>query len=262
MAEQEAPEEQPPPLVVLLVDPLAGPRTVTQRMLEEAGHTVHACGDWASAEQQLLFQQISAVMIGLGGFGFDGLVAVKALRGRLPPQCDLPVIGIGTGQPRSEDQQAFDAGCDELLARPFEREMLREAIARAWRFRRPPKPLDDEKRAALRASHGPAALAALDDAAIAEQAGVAARLYEHGGTREEYAAAGTAMAAALDAIGLVAARDAAERLATHADEGRRRVYPLMSALIAARVALRKDRMTAARQDPIWAASDTTPGETQ
>lgn len=261
MAEQEA-EEQPPPLVVLLIDPLAGPRTVTLRMLEAEGHTVHVGGDWAAAERHLLNQKIEALFIGLAGFGFDGLKAVKEFRRRLPPQCDLPVIGIGAGQQRSEDQQAFDAGCDELLVRPFEAEMLRDALARAWRFRRPPQQLDEEKRAALRTLHGPAALAAMDDAVIAAQAVVTARFYEHGATTEEYVAAGTAMAAALDGIGLVAARDAAERLATHADQGRRRVYPLMSALIKARVALRRDRMIAARQDPIWAASDTTPGETQ
>jgi hypothetical protein len=35
----------------------------------------------------------------------------------------------------------------------------------------------------------------------------------------------------------------------------------MSAVVAARVALRTDRMTAARADPIWAASDTHPGDT-
>lgn len=262
MAEQQAEEEQPPPLVVLLVDPLAGPRTVTQRMLEAEGHTVHTGGDWAAAERHLLQQKVEALFIGLGGFGFDGLKAVKEFRRRLPPQCDLPVIGIGTGQQRSEDQQAFDAGCDELLVRPFEPEMLRDALARAWRFRRPPQQLDEERRAALRTVHGPAALAALDDSVIAAQAVVAARFYEDGASPEDYAAVGSAMAAALDGIGLVAARDAAERLAKHADEGRRRVYPLMSALIAARVALRRDRMIAARQDPIWAASDTTPGETQ
>ncbi|MBP0462300.1 hypothetical protein J5Y09_00115 [Roseomonas sp. PWR1] len=261
MAEQEA-EEQPPPLVVLLVDPLAGPRSVTQRMLEADGHKVHVGGDWAAAERHLLHQQIEAVLIGLTGFGFDGLKAVKEFRKRLPPQCDLPVVGIGTGQQRSEDRHAFDAGCDQLLVRPFEPEMLREALARAWRLRRPPQQLDDEKRAALRTVHGPAALAALDDAVIAEQAAIVARFYEHGATTEEYVAAGTAMAAALDGIGLVAARDTAERLVTHSAEGRRRVYPLMSALIKARVALRGDRMIAARQDPIWAASDTTPGETQ
>jgi CheY-like chemotaxis protein len=261
MAEQEA-EEQPPPLVVLLIDPLAGPRTVTQRMLEAAGHTVHVGGDWVTAERHLLQQKIEALFIGLTGFGFDGLKAVKEFRRRLPPQCDLPVIAIGTGQQRSEDKHAFEAGCDELLVRPFAPEMMRDALARAWRFRRPPQQLDEEKRAALRTVHGPAALAALDDAVIAAQAAVAARFYEHGATTEEYVAAGTAMVAALDGIGLVAARDAAERLVAHADEGRRRVYPLMAALIRARVALRTDRMTAARQDPIWAASDTTPGETQ
>lgn len=260
MAEQE--EERPPPLVVLLVDPLAGPRTVAQRMLEEDGHTVHVGGDWAAAERHLLFQKIEAVVLGLSGFGFDGLKAAKEFRRRLPPQSDLPLVAIGQGHTRNEGKEALEAGADEYLARPFQPEDLRDALARAWRAARPAPQVDPERRAALRAEHGPDALAALDDAVIAAQAAVAARFYEHGGTPDEVAAAGTAMAEALGGIGLLAARTAAERLAAHPDEGRRRVYPLMSALVAARVALRKDRMIAARQDPIWAASDTTPGETQ
>ena len=259
MAEEE---ERPPPLIVLLVDPLAGPRTVAQRILEEDGHTVHVGGDWAAAERHLLFQKIEAVVLGLSGFGFDGFKMAKEFRRRLPPQSDLPLIAIGQGETRNEGKEALEAGADEYLARPFEPVDLRDALRRAWRAARPAPLLDPDRRAALRTAHAPAALAALDDAVISAQAAVAARLYENGGTPEELAAAGTAMAAALDAIGLVAARATAERLATHAGEGRRRVYPLMSALIAARVALRKDRMNAARQDPIWAASDTTPGETQ
>ena len=88
-----------------------------------------------------------------------------------------------------------------------------------------------------------------------------ATLFEGSGGTADYAAAGTEVAAALEAVGCIAATAAARRLAESADEGRRFLYPLMTAVVAARVALRKDRMTAAAEDPIWAASDTPPGDT-
>jgi hypothetical protein len=46
----------------------------------------------------------------------------------------------------------------------------------------------------------------------------------------------------------------------NAGEGRRFLFPLLSAIVATRVALRRDRVNAAAEDPIWAASDTVSGE--
>ena len=87
-------------------------------------------------------------------------------------------------------------------------------------------------------------------------------LFRDGGKPEDYAAAGMAVAEAMDRIGAIGAASAARRMAENAEEGRRFLFPLLSAVVAARVALRKDRFSAAAADPIWAASDTpSSGET-
>ncbi|WP_198370667.1 response regulator [Roseomonas rosulenta] len=253
--------EDPVPRRILLVDPLAGTRVTVQAMLDAAGHEVLPVSDWDAAEGVLLRADVTAVVMALAEPGFDGLEAARRLRGRLPPQADLPLVGTTSGLRRGEEAEALAAGFDVLLVRPFGDAELLAAIDQAARDRTPPPRLDPSRRAAMRAAMGPAALAAADDAAMEVPARLLAPIYANGATAEEYAAAGAAVAAAMAEVGAIAAEAAARRLADSPAEGRRLVYPLMSAIVAARVALRTDRMTAAREDPIWAASDTPSGET-
>lgn len=254
-------EEEAPPLRVLLVDPMPATRATVLHMLEEQGHEVLPVADWAAAEDLLLREDVGAVVMAFAADGFDGRAAAAALRDRLPPQSDLPLVGTSGGLRRGEEQEALEAGFDALILRPFEATDLAAALRQAVRDRAPPPQLDPDRRAALRAQHGPAALAALDEAAVGAPGLRLAALFDSGGEPAEYAAAGAEAAEALEAVGCIAATAAARRLAENAEAGRRFLYPLMTAVVAARVALRKDRMTAAREDPIWAASDTPPGDT-
>jgi CheY-like chemotaxis protein len=253
--------EAAPPRRVLVVDPLAGTRAIVIAMLEEAGHEALPVADWGSAEDLLLREEIDAVVMALADEDFDGLDAARRLRARLPPESDLPLVGTTSGLRRGEEDDALGAGFDVLVVRPFEAGDLAGALAEATRARTPPPRLDAARRAALRAVMGPAALAAADEAAMAVPARLLAPLLADGGTAPDYQEAGTAVAAAMAAAGAVAAATAARRLAESPTEGRRLLYPLVSAVVAARFALRTDRMTAAREDPIWGASDISPGET-
>lgn len=258
MSEPEAPAR----LRVLLVDPMASSRVVTLTMLEEAGHEVLPVSAWDIAEDLLLREDVEAVVMAFTGDGFDGPDAAQRLRDRLPPQADLPLVGTTDGLRRGEEDEAMEAGFDLLLVRPFTATELEAALAQARRMRTPPPVLDAECRASLRTTHGPAALAALEDEAMAVPASLLVPLFRDGGPEADYAAAGAAVAAAMDGIGAIGAATAARRMAENAEEGRRFLFPLLSAIVAARVALRKDRVAAAAADPIWAASDTPPsGET-
>lgn len=257
----ESVEEQPQPLPamqVLLVDPMASSRVVTLTMLEEAGHHVFPVSDWDTGEDILLREEVDAVVMAFVGDGFDGPDAAGRLRDRLPPQADLPLVGTTDGLRRGEEDEAMEAGFDILLVRPFTPEELQAALAQARKLRTPPPVLDAEARAALRKDHGPAALEALEDEAMTVPAAMLVPLFRDGGKAEDYAAAGTAVAEAMDRIGAIAAASAARRMAENAEDGRRFLFPLLSAVVAARVALRKDRYTAAAADPIWAASNSKP----
>lgn len=255
-----AEEQETAALRVLLVDPMPASRVTVIAMLEEQGHEVLPASDWAAAEDLLLREEVGAVVMAFVAEGFDGKDAALRLRERLPPQADLPLVGTTSGLRRGEEEEALEAGFDALLTSPFEAETLAEALRQAVRDRTPPPALDPGRRAALRLEYGPAALAELDDAAMEAPGRLLAALFSDGGGTDDYVAAGTDVAAALEAVGCIAATLAARRLAENPDQGRRLLYPLMSAVVAARVALRRDRMTAAREDPIWAASDTPPGD--
>ncbi len=256
MSEPEAPRK----LRVLLVDPLASSRVVTLTMLEEAGHEVLPVTNWEIAEDILLREEIEALVMALDGDGFDGQDAAQRLRDRLPPQADLPLVGTSGGMRRGEEDDAMEAGFDVLLIRPFEQAELEAALAQAVRDRTPPPVLHAETRAALRKDHGPAALEALEDEALSVPGTLLVVLFRDGGEAEAYATAGAAVAIAMDGIGAIAAAAAARRMAENAEEGRRFLFPLLSAIVAARVALRRDRVDAAAEDPIWAASVTVSGE--
>ncbi|MBR0682706.1 hypothetical protein GXW74_19600 [Roseomonas eburnea] len=254
-------EQEAAALCVLLVDPMPATRVTVIAMLEEQGHEVLPVSDWTTAEDLLLREEVGAVVMAFVADGFDGKDAAARLRDRLPPHAELPLVGTTSGLRRGEEEEALEAGFDVLLAHPFEAEALAEALRQAARDRTPPPALDPERRAALRREHGPAALAELDDAAMETPGRLLAGLFDEGGGADDYVAAGTDVAAALEAVGCIAATAAARRLAENPDQGRRLLHSLMTAVVAARVALRKDRMTAAAEDPIWAASDTPPGDT-
>ncbi|MBR0648233.1 response regulator [Roseomonas terrae] len=257
----EAADETLPPLRILLVDPMASSRVVTLGVLEEAGHEVLPVSDWDTAEDILLREDIEAIVMAFVGDGFDGPDAAQRLRDRLPPQADLPLVGTTDGLRRGEEDEAMEAGFDVLLVRPFTPEELAAALAQARRLRTPPPVLDADHREALLKDHGPSALEALEDEAMAVPGSLLVPLFRDGGDAAAYAAAGASVAEAMDRIGAIAAANAARRMAENAEEGRRFLFPLLSSIVAARVALRKDRVAAAAADPIWAASDTiTSGE--
>jgi CheY-like chemotaxis protein len=251
-----------PTLRVLLVDPMASSRVVTLTMLEELGHEVLPTTDWDSAEDLLLREEIAAVVMAFTGDGFDGPDSAMRLRDRLPPQADLPLVGTSSGLRRGEEDEAMEAGFDVLLISPFTVEELEAALRQAQRDRTPPPQLDAERRTALRKVHGPVALEALEDEALMVPATLLVPLLRDGGQEADFAAAGIRVAEAMDAVGAIAAAAAARRMADNAGEGRRFLFPLMSTIVAARVAFRKDRVAAAAADPIWAAGESiSSGET-
>ncbi len=256
-----AQEETSPPLRVLLIDPMMGTQVTTRQVLEALGHEVVPASHWTEAERLLQRTAFGAVVMAFDAAGLDGRGAARSLRGRLPPAAELPLVGTTSGLRHGEERDAFDAGFDRLVVRPMAADDLAEALRLAIRDRTPVPPLDTARRAALRASHGPAALAAADDLAMDAPARLLTPLFAEGGGAAEYAAAGEAVATAMEHVGAVVAAARARALVENAAEGSRYLRPLMSAVVAARVALRHDRMTAARADPIWAASDTSSGDT-
>jgi len=246
-------------LSVLVLDPLAGPRALLLDLLRGLGHRTLVAFDWPSAEILLQREKPDALVIAFDVPGLDAAGAVGGIRRRPHPLDALPVLGVTQGTRLNEDAMAGEAGLDGLLRRPFGDAALEAALRRAIAERTPPPVLDAAARAALRARLGPAALLAADEAALDVVGRLLPPLLETGGDAEALAAAGAALDAALSAVGAITAAAAARHLAEK--PGRRALQPLISRIGPVAAALRADRMTAARLDPIWAATDTLPGDT-
>jgi DNA-binding response OmpR family regulator len=249
-----------PALHLLLVDPLAGQAAIVRGLLAALGHRVAVAQDWRTAETLLGLHAFDAVAMSVDTPGPQGAAAVKALRAGPARWSGVPVLGLSVGVHGRDGTAALAAGFDTLLARPFTAEALAAALTEVQRRRAPPPLLDATQRDALRQSHGPAALAALDEAAIARAAAAIGPLMTEPASRSETQAAIETLAESMEAVGAAALAAQARHMIAGGPRAMRGIQPLLQAIVAARFALRADRMTAASADPIWAASDMSPGE--
>ena len=254
-------EEEPlPPLSILLVDPRAGAGITVKAALEAAGHRVAFVHDWRTAENRLTLNRYEAVVMCVTTEGQGRRTAAALLRGGKPAWAALPLIGLVPGGDHQAPGRALADGFDAALPRPVDAAVLEAALRRAVAERAPPLLVDAARRAALRETHGPAALEALDAAGMELAARLLPPLLTHGGTPEAIAAAATEIAAAMERAGAPHAAAVARTVAEQAWQGRLAARPLMGAMAATRTALRQDRLNAARHDPTWAANERDPGD--
>jgi CheY-like chemotaxis protein len=264
MEQQEAPppQEAPAPVLhVLLVDPMAGHAALARDMLLAQGHRVTVVHDWRHAETMLTLHAIEAVVMAIATPGARRRSAAQLMRASTARWAALPLVGLAPGADRREGETARAAGFDTLVSRPFGAEALDAGLREAVRLRTPPLLVDAALRAALRQTHGPAALAARDEAAVGQVARILAPLMDGTPAEAELLAAVTAVAETMEGIGAAHVALLARGIGAAGPRGARSIHPLLQVVASTRFALRHDRMHAARLDPIWAASDTPPGDT-
>ncbi len=261
MSEPEDSAEPIGALHILLVHGLLGQAAVVRGLLEAEGHRVTMAHDWRMAETMLALHPIGMVMMAVAMPGGPRGTAARLMRASTARWASLPLVGLGTGTTLQQARIASEEGFDAVVTAPFDAPALAVALRDAVRLRQPPRLLDATIRAALRARHTPAALAALDEEAMAQVAQLLEPVLSGAADR---AAIGEALAAAADAMQAVGATHAAALARGLLEAGpppARNVRPVLQVIVGSRFALRTDRMTAAHQDPIWSASDTPSGET-
>lgn len=261
MSEPEDAAEPIGALHVLLVHGLSGQAAVVRGLLEADGHRVTMVHDWRMAEAMLALHVIGAVVMAVTMPGGPRGTAARLLRASTARWASLPLVGLGAGARLHEARIARDEGFDAVVTAPFDAAALSTALRDALRLRQPPMLLDPTIRAALRASHSPAALAARDEAAMAQVAQLLEPVLSGAADRAAIGEALAAAANALQAVGATHAAALARGLLEAGPPPARNVRPVLQVMVGSRFALRTDRMTAAREDPIWAASDTPSGET-
>ncbi len=119
------------PLSLLVVEDNRVNRTLLERMMDKAGHRVHAVEDGSLAVAAMADQSFDAILMDVNMPVMDGLEATRRIRamektsGRHTPIIALTALAI-----RGDAERCLEAGMDAYLAKPYRRDDLLAALAR------------------------------------------------------------------------------------------------------------------------------------
>jgi len=145
------------PLRLLVADDIAPNRLLMRALLGAAGHEVTVVTDGAEALAAVQSQPFDAVLMDVRMPGMDGLEATRRLRALPGPESRLPVIAVTASALPEEIAECKEAGMDTHVAKPVDRAVLLELLARIT-ARPEPEPGPPGPVAALQAELGEAAL--------------------------------------------------------------------------------------------------------
>ena len=130
----DAPASAPPPLAglrVLVVDDNPVNMLIAAETLRRWGAEVQEAADGQQALKLLQpGHDVDMVLMDMHMPQMNGVEATRALR-RQPHNRSLPVIALTAAALVSEQQQAFDAGMDDFVAKPIDATLLLAALQRA-----------------------------------------------------------------------------------------------------------------------------------
>ncbi|WP_043363346.1 response regulator [Belnapia sp. F-4-1] len=226
------------PLTILLAGTAAADTVQLREGLEEAGHRCLLAADWAEAMGTVSRIPIDVMVQDLACPGARRFDAVKRLRGWPPPISRLLVVALaGEREPRLE-AACLEAGFDAMISRPVHAEVLEAALRRLVVAHSPAEPLDAARRAALLEEFGPEARRARDEAALDAAAASIADIRSLPALPDVQAAAARA-AEAFTSVGAITAAAAARAIEAEPDRRPVLLQPLVSAAVAAKMALRR-----------------------
>jgi CheY-like chemotaxis protein len=112
---------------ILVVDDDFNSRRLMRRVLEYNGFTIY---ESANGEEALVVArqlQPNLILMDLIMPRLDGWEAIRQLRA-IPLLANTPIIVISANVLQPEKQRAFDVGCNEFLAKPYDIEVLLEQV--------------------------------------------------------------------------------------------------------------------------------------
>jgi len=128
MSEQEATGR------VLVVEDDAAIADVLRRSLRTEGHTVKSAGDGVEALQEFELFSPDLIVLDLGLPRMDGSEVMRRIRA----ESEVPILILTARSDTGDRVEGLDAGADDYLPKPFEREELLARV-RALLRRRPPR---------------------------------------------------------------------------------------------------------------------------
>lgn len=121
---------------ILIVEDDEEIASVLQRSLRMEGYEADICGDGARALEQSRTFNPDLLVLDLGLPGMDGMEVARALRDDSAD--DVPILMLTARDALESRVAGLDAGADDYLVKPFERDELLARI-RALLRRRPPR---------------------------------------------------------------------------------------------------------------------------
>jgi NO-binding membrane sensor protein with MHYT domain/CheY-like chemotaxis protein len=113
---------------VVIVEDSADARVSLQKVLENAGHVVHAAADGPSGYETIARVRPDVALIDIGLPGLDGYRLAERLRASGLRTCLVALTGYGLGEDRS---RALDSGFDAHFTKPPPMPQLLKLIAEA-----------------------------------------------------------------------------------------------------------------------------------
>jgi CheY-like chemotaxis protein len=112
---------------ILIIEDSVDNQLLAQLYLTRSGASVEFADNGQSGVEKALGHSYDAVLMDIQMPVMDGYSATRELRKQ---GFHTPIIAL-TGCVMKEDQQrCFDAGCDDYLAKPFDRKSLIECVAK------------------------------------------------------------------------------------------------------------------------------------
>jgi signal transduction histidine kinase/ActR/RegA family two-component response regulator len=103
-------------LHILLAEDHPDMQLAVRRLLEQAGASVEAARDGREAVAKVLSSTFDIVLMDLRMPQMDGLEAARALR---TEGCTVPIVALTADPANLRRAEAFNAGCDACLSKPF-----------------------------------------------------------------------------------------------------------------------------------------------
>lgn len=108
----------PPGSTVLVIDDDSGVQAIVLAMLEAAGYRAEACNSAEEALDKLREQSVDLIILDRNLNGMNGIELCRRLR-RDTRHGSLPILFLSAMSTDTELREAFEAGADDFVSKPF-----------------------------------------------------------------------------------------------------------------------------------------------
>ena len=113
---------------VLVIDDHELNLKLLERLLELQGREVRAADSLAAAERALAEEEPAMIVLDLNLPDGSGLELTRKLKSN-PQTASIPIVACTAAVMQSDEQRAFEAGCDAFVAKPIDLQRFSEVIS-------------------------------------------------------------------------------------------------------------------------------------